>query len=47
MTEYSWDGQILRKTKSESKSKLEQNWFYSRIVIAVELFFSANSMGFI
>ena len=26
MTEYSWDGQILHKTKSELKPKLEQKF---------------------
>jgi hypothetical protein len=41
--EYSWDGQILYETKSESKPKLEQKNYDSRRTN----FFSTNSEGFI
>jgi hypothetical protein len=37
--EYNWDDQILHETKSESRSKLEQNWYYNRIEIAAESVF--------
>jgi hypothetical protein len=30
MTEYSWDGQLLHETKSKSKPKLEQSWYYKK-----------------
>jgi hypothetical protein len=39
MTEYSWDNQILLEIKSESKSKLEQSWYYNRIVTTAESVF--------
>ena len=48
MTTYSWDGRTLHEIKSESNSKLEQNWYYDKITTVVEsVFFSANSEGFI
>jgi hypothetical protein len=47
MKEYSWDGRILQETKSESKSKLQQSWYYNRIVTAVEAYFNTNSERFI
>jgi hypothetical protein len=43
MIEYSWDGHILRETKSESKSKLEQklvlqqNCDSNRIIFLVQI----------
>jgi hypothetical protein len=44
VTKYSWDGQILHKTKSESGPKLEQK----KIIAAAEpRFFSATSERFI
>jgi hypothetical protein len=47
MKEYSWDGRILQETKSESKSKLQQNWYCNRIVTAAEADFNTNSEIFI
>ena len=46
MNEYSLDSQILQETKSETKSKLQQSWNYSRIVIAAESVFNTNSERF-
>jgi hypothetical protein len=43
MIEYNWDGHILRETKSESKSKLEQklvlqqNCDSNRIIFLVQI----------
>jgi hypothetical protein len=39
MTEYSWDSQILLEIKSESKSKLEQSWYYNKITTTTESVF--------
>jgi hypothetical protein len=36
MTKYSWDSQILHEIESELKPKLEQSWYYSRILTATE-----------
>jgi hypothetical protein len=43
VTKYSWDGQILHKTKSESGPKLEKKF----AVAAKPGFFNATSEGFI
>jgi hypothetical protein len=47
MKEYNWDGRILQETKSKSKSKLQQSWYYNRIVTAAEADFNTNSKRFI
>ena len=48
MIEYSWDGQILHEIESQPKPKLEQSWYYNKILTAaVSIFFIANSEGFI
>jgi hypothetical protein len=47
MKEYSWNGRTLQETKSELKSKLQQSWYYNKIMIAAEADFNINSDRFI